>query len=73
MNRAAKAALVALLGLAACAPIPPPSILGKLDQLRATPASKDAEKHAPSAFAHAEMLRKNAFAALDPQMQESRA
>ncbi len=54
----------ALLAMA-CAPIPPPSVLGQIDQVRAAPASVEAQRYAPSAFAHAEKLKQDAHDALD--------
>lgn len=52
------AALMALgLAASACAPIPPPDVLARLDEVRETPVSKEAAKDAPGAFAQAERLR----------------
>jgi hypothetical protein len=55
--------IVALSG--ACAPIPPPDILGRIDQVRVAPATKQAREHAPPAYALAEKLRKEAHDAFD--------
>ncbi|EYF03965.1 hypothetical protein [Chondromyces apiculatus] len=46
--------------LAACAPIPPPSVLGEVEQVRRGAAAQDARRYAPTAFAHAEKLRVDA-------------
>lgn len=66
----ARFAFVAGLSLlaAACRPIPPPSVLSEVDQVRRGAAAEDARQYAPSAFAHAEKLRREAseaFAAGD--------
>ena len=53
-----------LLGsILACAPIPPPDILGRLAEVRAAPISEAAADDAPGAFAAAEELRRKAHAA----------
>jgi hypothetical protein len=49
----------------ACAPIPPPAALGEVDGIRVSPASQEAKRYAPSAFAYAEQLRRRAHQALE--------
>src|SRR5262245_25324737 len=48
-----------------CASIPPPKVLSEADSVAASPAAKDAKTYAPSAFAAAEKLLKEAHEALE--------
>lgn len=59
------ASFALLAGLAAfgCAPVPRPAVLAEVDQVRGGAAATEAKTHAPSAFAHAEKLRREADAA----------
>jgi hypothetical protein len=63
------AAAASALGLAAaCAPVPRPSVLAELEQIRGGNAATEARASAPQAYAHAEQLRAQAdeaFAAGD--------
>lgn len=56
--------LAGALGLAlaslGCAPIPPPDVLGQVDSVRQARGSLVARKHAPTAYARAEKLRREA-------------
>ncbi|AKT38012.1 hypothetical protein [Chondromyces crocatus] len=63
-SQVAHAVVVAML-MAACAPIPPPSVLGEVDAVRQGAAAQDAKKYAPGAFAHAEKLREEARVAFE--------
>lgn len=58
------AGAVTLIG-AGCAPIPPPHILGEVDQVAESPAILDAKTHAAPAWAAAEKRRKEAHEALE--------
>jgi hypothetical protein len=68
MRALAGGALVSMLA-AACAPIPTPHVLGEADAVAASPAASDAKTYAPSAFAAAEKLRKQAHDALEHDRQ----
>ena len=57
--------LVLSLGLAACAPIPKPTVFSQVDAVHDSPASAEARKLAPTAYAHADKLRAEARAAFD--------
>jgi len=48
-----------------CAPILPPDLLGDVDRARVAPATIDAKEHAPDAYAVAEKLRTDAYAAFE--------
>lgn len=54
-----------VLSLAACAPVPKPPVFAEVDAVHANPASADARKLAPTAYAHADKLRAEARAAFD--------
>ncbi len=62
-------ALLAVSWLAGCAPIPAPHILTEVDEVAKAPAAEEAKTYAPSAFAAAEKLRREAHAALDHDRQ----
>ncbi|WP_437877350.1 hypothetical protein [Sorangium sp. So ce513] len=64
---ASLAALGALV--AACAPIPRPTVLDELEHVRAGAAAAESKQHAPGAFARAEKLRAEALAALEQKDQ----
>ncbi|MGK3996627.1 hypothetical protein [Sorangium sp. So ce1024] len=64
---ASLAALGALV--AACAPIPRPTVLDELEHVRAGAAAAESKQHAPGAFARAEKLRAEALAALERKDQ----
>ncbi|WP_437782282.1 hypothetical protein [Sorangium sp. So ce1097] len=68
---ARRLASVAALGalVAACAPIPRPTVLDELEHVRAGAAAAESKRHAPGAFARAEKLRAEALAALDRKDQ----
>ncbi|WP_438018573.1 hypothetical protein WMF18_05625 [Sorangium sp. So ce315] len=68
---ARRLASVAALGalVAACAPIPRPTVLDELEHVRAGAAAVESKRHAPGAFARAEKLRAEALAALDRKDQ----
>jgi len=57
--------MLALLGQLACASIPPPDVLGEIDQVRAAKASSEARALAPTTYALAEKLRADAQAAFE--------
>ncbi|HSO00828.1 MAG TPA: hypothetical protein VLS89_21200 [Candidatus Nanopelagicales bacterium] len=63
--RIARAAVMLAFFAAACAPIPRPSVLAEVDQVRRGAAAEDAKQHAPSALAHADKLRREASAAFE--------
>lgn len=48
------------LGAVSCAPIPPPDVLEQVDSVRKARASMVARSHAPTAYAQAEKLRREA-------------
>jgi hypothetical protein len=48
-----------------CAPIPPPDVLSKIDEVRMATATQKAKKAAPTAFARGEKLRADAQQAFD--------
>lgn len=60
-----KRALVILCLAAACRPVPAPEVLARADEARVAPAIKQARAHAPTAYALAEKLRKEAHRAFD--------
>ncbi len=49
----------------ACASIPSPSVLDEIDRVRVSRSAKGAQRDAPTAFATAEKLRNDAYAAFD--------
>ncbi|HZO15551.1 MAG TPA: hypothetical protein VFB62_19900 [Polyangiaceae bacterium] len=57
--------LVSACLVSACRPIPPPEVLARADEARVAPAIKQARAHAPTAYALAEKLRKEAHQAFD--------
>jgi len=62
------AALVAASLSAACAPVPKPTVLGDVERVQSGRAATEARTYAPSAYAHADKLRREAdeaFAAGD--------
>lgn len=68
---ARRLASVAALGalVAACAPIPRPTVLDELEHVRAGAVAAESKRHAPGAFARAEKLRAEALAALERKDQ----
>jgi hypothetical protein len=58
-------AVVALVIASGCARVPRPSVMAEAGQVASSAAAKDARQLAPSAFAHAEKLRREAEAAFN--------